>query len=234
MYLATHAPTVCNSRAHPTICQSCHQQVFYFFCDHGSKVFFDELGEGWPEHSCGQRMHAVSEPGESRPSGRVAWSQLAGVTFSVQQPGSALMPGMARGSIQMTIAAIRRVSEARFRSRETMRMEPLGSHPEVLVGRVTNAHRVPLDRKSGLEDGSLGLRMIGEHFPRLDAVQLTILVDEIDIDPEAEDLFSYTFLCPVSEAADSVEVNDIVKVDIRPLKLPGLGRRWVATALELL
>ena len=80
----------------------------------------------------------------------------------------------------------------------------------------------------------MGLRMIGEHFPRLDAVQLTILVDEIDIDPKAEDLFSYTFLCPVSEAADSVEVNDIVKVDIRPLKLPGLGRLWVATALELL
>ena len=105
---------------------------------------------------------------------------------------------------------------------------------EVLVGRVTNTHHVPLDRRSALKEGSFGLRMIAEHFPRLDAVQLTVLVDDIDIDPDAEDLFSYTFLCPVSEAAESVEENDIVKVEIRPLDLPGLGRRWVATSLELL
>lgn len=234
MYLPTHAPTVCNSRAYPTTCRYCHQQVFYFFCDHGSKVFFDELGDGWPEHSCGRLAHPSPVAREPRPSGRVAWSQLAGVTFSFEQTDSALMPGMARRSIQMSTAAIRRVSEAQFRPRETMRMEPLGSMSEVLVGRVTNTHHVPLDRKSGLKEGSFGLRMIAEHFPRLDAVQLTILVDDIDIDPDAEDLFSYTFLCHISEAAELVEENSIVKADIRPLYLPGLGRRWVATSLELL
>ena len=113
-------------------------------------------------------------------------------------------------------------------------MEPLGSSTETLVGRVQSALNVPLDKKSGLPAGSIGLGLIAEHFLSLDVVQFTILVDYIDIDPDAEDLFSYTFLCPVSDAANSVEVGDIVRVEIRPIDLPGLGPCWSATALELL
>lgn len=42
----------CNARTYPTQCKYCHKRVFFFSCDHGSKVFFDELGAPWKQHAC--------------------------------------------------------------------------------------------------------------------------------------------------------------------------------------
>lgn len=42
----------CNARTYPTVCRYCGRAVFYFSCDCGCKVFFDELGPPWPRHLC--------------------------------------------------------------------------------------------------------------------------------------------------------------------------------------
>lgn len=42
----------CGTRTWPTHCSSCSGEVFFFTCEHGSKVFFDELGPPWPIHNC--------------------------------------------------------------------------------------------------------------------------------------------------------------------------------------
>lgn len=42
----------CNARTYPTRCKYCKEEVFYFSCDCGSKVFFDDLGWPWPIHNC--------------------------------------------------------------------------------------------------------------------------------------------------------------------------------------
>lgn len=42
----------CNSRTYPTRCPYCKEKVFFFSCDHGSRVFFDSLGWPWPIHDC--------------------------------------------------------------------------------------------------------------------------------------------------------------------------------------
>ena len=39
-------------KTYPTRCKYCQKRVFYFSCDHGSKVFFDKLGHPWPVHRC--------------------------------------------------------------------------------------------------------------------------------------------------------------------------------------
>ena len=44
----------CNARTCPSKCKACKAAVFYFSCDCGSKVFFDQLGGRWPEHICVQ------------------------------------------------------------------------------------------------------------------------------------------------------------------------------------
>src|SRR5690606_17686842 len=36
----------------PTKCPHCKEPVFFFSCDCGSKVFFDDLGDPWPIHDC--------------------------------------------------------------------------------------------------------------------------------------------------------------------------------------
>lgn len=42
----------CNAVTWPTKCPGCGHPVFFFRCDCGSKVFFDELGDPWPIHDC--------------------------------------------------------------------------------------------------------------------------------------------------------------------------------------
>ena len=42
----------CNSVTWPTKCPDCRDPVFFFQCDCGSKVFFDDLGSPWPIHDC--------------------------------------------------------------------------------------------------------------------------------------------------------------------------------------
>jgi hypothetical protein len=40
----------CGARTYPIRCGHCGQQVFYFSCNCGSKVFFEALGDPWPIH----------------------------------------------------------------------------------------------------------------------------------------------------------------------------------------
>ncbi len=42
----------CGTRTWPTRCPSCSAHVFFFMCNCGSKVFFDELDPPWPLHDC--------------------------------------------------------------------------------------------------------------------------------------------------------------------------------------
>ncbi len=55
--LATHG-IWCHARTYPTHCKYCGEAVFYFTCDCGCKVFFDDLGPPWPEHRCLQYLVA--------------------------------------------------------------------------------------------------------------------------------------------------------------------------------
>ena len=42
----------CNSKTYPTNCKQCGSKIFYFSCDCGCKVFFEELGHPWNVHHC--------------------------------------------------------------------------------------------------------------------------------------------------------------------------------------
>ncbi|MBI2353398.1 hypothetical protein HYV11_04125 [Candidatus Dependentiae bacterium] len=53
MSVPTHNSN-CITKAYPTYCPDCGQEVFFFWCSCGSKVFFDELYYPWPQHHCRQ------------------------------------------------------------------------------------------------------------------------------------------------------------------------------------
>lgn len=42
----------CNAKTYKLRCKYCGKMIYYFSCDCGSKVFFDELGFPWPIHNC--------------------------------------------------------------------------------------------------------------------------------------------------------------------------------------
>ncbi len=55
----------CNARTRPSRCSACGVNVFYFWCDCGSKVFFEELGGSWPQHQCSRKL-AASDKAQRR------------------------------------------------------------------------------------------------------------------------------------------------------------------------
>ncbi|RYF37869.1 MAG: cold shock domain-containing protein [Cytophagaceae bacterium] len=50
----THGPFCFKEFCFKTRCKRCNDDVFYYQCSCGSKVFFDTLGDPWPRHDCSQ------------------------------------------------------------------------------------------------------------------------------------------------------------------------------------
>ena len=74
----------CNARTFPTKCTRCGDRIFYFSCNCGSKVFFDDLGPPWPVHDCAfsksDRDWARSKPKRKFGDGGVQVDLSPGVT----------------------------------------------------------------------------------------------------------------------------------------------------------
>ncbi len=225
----------CNTRTFPINCRDCKAGVYFFMCDCGSRVFFDDLGYPWPIHDCGASRVGTSGSGSSapRPSGRMAWSSLTGVTFSKQDPNYGLLPGMKRfnGSIDEGISG--RVKRTDPVLRETMRMDPIGDRQEELLGVVSDIHHMALGERFAIGADTVGAEMIVKQLGRLDVTQITILVDDIDVDPEAVDLMSYTAWWP-ENVSEALAIGDVVRAAVLPKDIWGIGRRWVVDSLKVL
>ena len=65
-------------------------------------------------------------------------------------------------------------------------------------------------------------------------MQITFLVDDLDVDPDAVDLFSYTFLCQVSGISSIVATYDFIRVEVQPTEFLGDDHRWVASSIEII
>ena len=110
MVYGTHGPW-CNTRTFPTNCQS-WSQVFFFQCDHGSRVFFDELGGDWPVHDCARRTRS-REPDPERYRTVVVISLEEALTGTTTDAGFfiggerrsvsvSLPPGVGNGTVRTT------------------------------------------------------------------------------------------------------------------------------------
>lgn len=58
--IPSHGPG-CRTQTHPIDCPDCGADIYFFSCNHGTKMFFDALGYPWPEHVCANRWIAVGE-----------------------------------------------------------------------------------------------------------------------------------------------------------------------------
>lgn len=194
-------------------------------------VFFDDLGDNWPQHNCQDEL----PPPEYNPTDADFFRAMQGITQTIQPKNDGLLPGMIRasGSINIDPSSIQRIQHTKNRIRNTMPMEPMGkANP---IGRVTHVLRkVSLKKRHGVKPNTIGAETISKILGGLTVTQITILVDEIDIDPAAEDLLSYTFWCKPPLVPKSLSTNDVVEVAIKPIEIWSIGRRWVATSLDVL
>src|SRR5579871_2050989 len=68
----------CHPRVWPMLCRYCGQRVFFYQCDHESKVFFDDLGDPWPKHDCGGYTRSLGGPPPSGRRGPTVFRRIKG------------------------------------------------------------------------------------------------------------------------------------------------------------
>ena len=228
---ATHG-SWCNTRTYPTQCPRCTSQVFFFQCDHESRVFFDHLDQPWPIHDCFlRRMSRRSAAAPPRPSGKRAWDTLVDVFESKESKESGLLTGMKRypGGIDVASVSRKPSSESGQSPAQTQAIHPIGnSQPEYLSGIVHDVNHLSLLDKLGIGPDTVGAGIIRQTFPELEVVQITVLVN----DSEAEDMLSYTAWFRPTDVAESLARGHFVSAAFRAENILIAGRRWIGEDLE--
>lgn len=220
---------LCNSKTFPLNCKDCGDRIFFFQCDCGCRVLFDDLGPPWPQHRCGDDLLAPTH----NPSDADIYRAMQGVTESVRSKGYDLLPGMKRFSGSIDASIVRRVGRSASKTRDIMRIEPMG-RAEKHIGVVAQMGAVSLTDRHGVELDSVGARQAAKILGGLTVTQLTIHVDEIATDPDAEDILSYTIWLNPQGLPKSLAEGAIVSIAIRPLEIWSVGMKWVADRLDVI
>ena len=127
----------CNTVTYPTKCPGCGQPVFFFRCDHGSAVFFDDLGEPWPMHHC--------ETSWTRNLKR--WTDSSGAINVILTPGVTVRRPP-QGGIDVAVATTAKRREQR--PDPIKAVEPDGQANTTVVG-VLREKRVEVDVAAALK-----------------------------------------------------------------------------------
>ena len=127
----------CNAVTWRTKCPSCREPVFFFQCDCGSKVFFDELGIPWPIHDC-DTFWAKNLIRTRDSSGGITVEIAKGIT--VRRP-----PDPEKFSVDSSI-----VSKARQRKKQPNQdpitaVKPEGSSGKITVVGILRERQVEVD-----------------------------------------------------------------------------------------
>jgi len=192
------------SRTIKTRCRYCGAEVYFYTNEHGSKVFFDELGPPWPIHSCPEyEAHLAATQTHTGPVGRFV--PVGDELLHESEYAARILAGAAkRKHWRPPIIAVQPQE-----GQEGSRVKDFGVLRELILD-------VNLHKKLGIEKETAVTRKIFGRFLEVDWAQVSIHVDDL-----AEDeIESYTMLiekerlvrlnpkkgCIVSFAAEAVSV----------------------------
>ena len=203
--LPTHGPW-CGSRTFPCDCRYCGAGIYFFSCvDHGSVVLFDDLGSPWPKHEC---------PSGARQGPR-------------KKKGSVFVGSLDNGYAES-------IRGHRARVRDTVKVEPALGESPTLLGVVDFVEEFSAFAKLRLQPGVLAADRIVKKFGNESVAQITVRVDELDVNPDARDFRSYTFWLSTAQSAN-VAKGDIVSAALfADALLMSAGVPWIARSLDVL
>lgn len=220
--LASHGKW-CGAVTWPTKCPSCGDPVFFFHCNCGCKVFFDELGSPWPIHDCDTSWtrNLIRTKG---PDGSITVQLSEGVSatrapdsFSVEKAtvseGSRRHKSIAQDPIVsvppdgspdvVTVVGILREKRARVRVERILKLDETTSMASAFL--------------SPLSEGSWG--------------QITVH------EPSASGsvLHSYTIFVPTEHLANPKSDKGVtVLVELATLNVPHAAHVWYSSYYEVL
>lgn len=189
----------CNSRTYPLECKYCGQRIFYFSCDYGSKLFFDELGEPWPVHHC--------EGFASKPTVfRLGQEDLSGsiLRYLDQDKINSLSELIENNIEGEYLDQVKQAAEHQKQrpkpSAWITKQIPYHDCKTTERGIITElSHTANIRKKAGVADASLGVAMLGR-FDQVPLAQITIHTGSLAED--ASENCSFTFFVEANLAAE--------------------------------
>ena len=152
----------CRTHTFPTTCNRCGDEVFFFSCTCGSKVFFDQLGWPWLEHDC-----AFSQSDQKWADGKTKTSHADGsVKVEISDGITAIRPAERRVKSWNIDPKIVEIAKREGLSRESHPIQsvPPGSDWEVdIVGVVRELIPcIDVYQRLGLPHTSLSKGFLGD------------------------------------------------------------------------
>ena len=214
----------------PLKCKYCQQQIFFFSCDCGSRVLFDDLGPPWPRHDCGT---PTPNPAPYQPS---SVATLSGVNvYRTGHNSAGLLPGLQNAADFIAPDIVKRVNESQNKARNTMSIDPIiGSTNAEIIGIVRELSRPDLARRHGLERNSVGFIQLTNIIGDADPVQITVQVDELPNDPDAIDYSGYTFLSPRNLNTRGLTRGAVISASLTPQETLNGIKFWLAPKIEII
>ena len=219
----------CKTTTFPLKCKYCQQQIFFFSCDCGSRVLFDELGPPWPIHDCGTPS---PNPAPYQPSSIGAPSGVN--VYHTGNNSAGLLPGLQNAADFIAPDIVKRVNESQNKARNTMSIEPIGSTNAEFIGIVRELSRPDLARRHGLERNSIGFNQLADIIGDADPVQITVQVDELPNDPDAIDYSGYTFLSPRNPDIRGLTRGAVISASLTPQETLNGIKFWLAPKIEII
>lgn len=208
----------CGSHTWPTRCHRCSASIFYFGCECGSRVLFDELGPPWPRHDCdrswsGGLTRTVTDSGEVR--------------VALASDVTAVRPGP---SFDVEEDALRRVVSRKASPDPIIAMDPPPGAREEVLG-VLREVTVEVDphTKLGVARSTMGAAALGPmgHGPM---GRITVHTSS----PEEDDLIeSFTSWVP-TQAIEDLKRDVTVSVVLESVSVLGVRSPvWFCSALTV-
>jgi hypothetical protein len=204
----------CNSRAYPLRCRYCHEHVFYFTCDHGCRVLFDELGPPWPVHNCQEYWRATL--------GNEAYAR--GMAIMMMKPGVEI-------GRKIDPAYAEKVKAKTKPYLEPMPCEPYRAEDEIEAEGIVRdvAQRVNVFKQLDIPpDSAFGASLLspltGQEWGKI------TIHEGIRGDGES---WSYTFLIGRKLLQKvSVIAGDLIRTRLRAFAIPGYRAIWICEELR--
>jgi hypothetical protein len=196
-------------------------------CDHGSKVFFEQLGPPWPRHHC-------PALGESRPSTKPSWAEF--VTFepadsaALKAPKTRPAPHRDQGFDVDPDLVERMRRNARRLNHPIVRIDATRGGKATAEGIVREVFK-SADPFKDLRVRSTGAmaRAFAGRLGQARLAKLTVHVGSLSDDQ----LKSYTFFLPRDDAAN-MSRGKIVRVTLETETVPSHGSLWFCASVSLL
>ena len=210
----------CGARTWPTRCPECSEDVFFFMCNCGCKVFFDDLGPPWPDHDCDtswtRRLKRTTDE-----TGRITVELSEGITVIRTPESFGIEEGVISGA---------RISHKNQAPEPIVKIEPKKGTRKSYVGILREISRQvrPLEFYE-LDDTTMAIAMLGP-IGAQDMGRITVHVPA----PTGE-FESFTLWIPSDLLRDPRIVRGItVSLALESVEIPGEGLAWFSNEFEVM